>query len=78
MQLPLDELNRRLDSLDEVISLMAKDQTDRDYLWSVVSSAADALQSLAGPHHDYVAARLLAIIVSHGLRAGSASDDRPT
>jgi hypothetical protein len=59
--------NRRLDSSDEVISLMVKDQTDREYLWTVVSSAADALQSLAGPHHDYVAARLLAIIVSHGL-----------
>lgn len=78
MQLPLDELERRLDSLDEVISLMLKDQTDREYLLAVVASAADGIQSLAGLHHDHVAARLLTIIVSHGLGPGSASNDRPT
>ena len=74
MQLPLDELERRLVSLDEVISLMLKDHTDREYLWGVIASAADGIQSLAGPHQDYVSARVLEMVTAHGLGLRPAAD----
>jgi hypothetical protein len=78
MQLSLDELDRRLDSLDEVISLMLKDQTDREYMLAVVASAAEGIQSLAGPHQDYVSARVLEIVTAHGLGLRPAADEDPT
>jgi hypothetical protein len=67
MQLPLDELDRRLVSLDETIILLRNDPPTREDLLAAIAPAADGILELAGPHRDYVSARLLSIMIANDL-----------
>lgn len=78
MQLPLDELDRRLDSLDEAIAQMVEDRMDRDDLLAVIACAADEILEHSGSNRDYISTRLLDILIAHGLGTGPAADPAPT
>ncbi len=78
MQLPLDELDHRLDSLDDAIALMVEDGMDRTDLLAVVACAADEILAFSGSNRDYVSARLLDMLVANGLGSGPSDHDGPT
>ncbi len=78
MQLTLEELDCRLDSLDAAVAQMVEDGMDRGDLLVVIACAGDQLLELSGSNHEYVSDRLLAILIANGLGTGQAADQGPT
>lgn len=67
MQLPREELERRLSALDEALVMLRADAPGEAALRAAFIASADSIRALAGCHHEYVSTRLSGILAANGL-----------
>lgn len=67
MDLPREELERRLAALDEVMVMLRAEYPGQQELRAAFASVADSILAVAGNHRTHVSGRLNAILVANGL-----------
>lgn len=73
MTIPLSNLNRQLDALEEALPNLLADHPDPGDFWPAFAGEADVIEDHAGIHLEHVQQRLAAMLAAHGCVTSEAS-----